>query len=100
MSDWTATHSGVLAANNGEDMDMPGDVVFGSLTSFFGKNLTAGVNNGSIAGERLDDMAERIAAGYFLLEQERGFPNVSFDSFRRPGGANNSHVNVQDDHYK
>lgn len=100
MSDWTATHSGVLAVNNGEDMDMPGDVSFGSLTSFFGGNLTAGVKNGSIAGERLDDMAERIAAGYFLLEQDKGYPNVSFDSFRRPGGANNTHVNVQGDHYK
>ena len=100
VSDWTATHSGVNAVNSGEDMDMPGDVTFGSLTSFFGQNLTAGVNNGSIAEERLDDMAERIMAAYFLLEQDQDYPEVNFDSFRRPGGANNSNVNVQEDHYK
>lgn len=100
VSDWTATHSGVNAVNSGEDMDMPGDVTFGSLTSFFGQNLTAGVNNGSIANERLDDMAERIVASWFLLGQDQDYPEVNFDSFRRPGGANNSHVNVQEDHYE
>jgi len=100
VSDWTATHSVVNAVNSGEDMDMPGDVTFGSLTSFFGQNLTDGVNNGSIANERLDDMTERIIASWYLLEQDQAYPEVSFDSFRRPGGANNSNINVQEDHYK
>jgi beta-glucosidase len=100
MSDWTATHSGVLAANSGLDMDMPGDVTFGSLTSFFGQNLTQGVNNGSIPAGRLDDMAQRIIASWFLLRQDQDYPAVNFDAFRRTAPENNSHVDVRDDHYK
>lgn len=100
MSDWTATQSGVLSVNNGLDMTMPGDVVFGSLTSFFGSNLTTAVNNGSVAVERVDDMAERIMAAYFLLGQDREYPEINFDAFRRLSEVNNSRVDVQDDHYK
>jgi beta-glucosidase len=100
MSDWTATHSGVLAANNGLDMDMPGDVTFGSLTSFFGQNLTMAVKNGSVAEERLDDMAQRIVAAWFLLGQDDGYPEVNFDAFRRTAKENNTHVDVRDDHHK
>jgi len=99
MSDWTATHSGVLSVNSGLDMTMPGDVFFDSFTSFFGGNLTDAVNNGSVAMERLDDMAERIMASYFLLGQDRDYPAVNFDAFRT-SDVNNSHVDVQDDHWK
>ena len=100
MSDWGATHSGVLAANSGLDVDMPGDVTFGSLTSFFGQNLTMAVNNGSVSMERVDDMAQRILAGCYLLDQDAGYPEVNFDAFRRLSAVNNSHVNVQDGHWK
>ena len=100
MSDWTATMSGVLAANSGLDMTMPGDVSFGSLTSFFGQNLTAAVNNGSVAADRVDDMAQRIMAAYYLVGQDQGYPEINFDSFRRLAPENNSFVNVQDDHWK
>lgn len=44
-------------------MTMPGDITFSSGTSWFGGNLTAFVNNGSIPESRLDDMATRIIAG-------------------------------------
>ena len=44
-------------------MTMPGDITFDSGNSYFGGNLTAFVNNGSIAEARLDDMATRIVAG-------------------------------------
>lgn len=91
------THSGVLAANNGLDMTMPGDITFGTLTSYFGHNLTVAVYNGSVSEERLDDMAERIMAGWFLVGQDEGFPEVNIDSFRRLG-SNNSHVDVRGDH--
>ena len=37
-------------------MSMPGDIVFGSGTSYFGGNLTAYVNNGTIPEARVDDM--------------------------------------------
>ncbi len=100
MSDWTATHSGVLASNNGLDMDMPGDVTFGSLTSFFGGNLTESVKNGSVPIQRLDDMAHRIAAAWFLLGQDKNYTEVNFDAFRPFAPENNSHVDVQADHYK
>ena len=100
MSDWTATESGVLSVNSGLDMTMPGDVVFGSLTSFFGGNLTMAVNNGSVAMDRVDDMAERIMAAYFLVGQDQGYPAVNFDAFRRLSEVNNSHIDVQDDHWK
>ena len=99
MSDWSATHSGVLSASSGLDMTMPGDVTYGSLTSYFGQNLTTAVNNGTVAMDRIDDMAERIMASYFLLGQDQDYPAVNFDAFRRLSDKNNSHVDVQDDHY-
>ena len=100
MSDWTATHSGVLSANSGLDMTMPGDVTFDSFTSFFGGNLTTAVNNGSVEMARVDDMAERIMSAYFLLGQDQDYPAVNFDAFRRLSEENNSHVDVQGDHYQ
>lgn len=98
MSDWQGTHSGVLAANNGLDMTMPGDIVFNSGDSYFGYNLTAAVRNGSVSIERLDDMAERILASWFLVGQDKDFPVVNFDSFRRLSESNNSHVDVRGNH--
>lgn len=97
MSDWQGTHSGVLAANNGLDMTMPGDILFNSGDSYFGHNLTTAVRNGSVSMERIDDMAERILAGWFLVGQDKDFPPVNFDSFRRLSELNNSHVDVRDD---
>ncbi|WVQ75624.1 hypothetical protein IAR50_005253 [Cryptococcus sp. DSM 104548] len=99
QSDWNAQHSGVLSANSGLDMTMPGDIVMGSLTSYWGQNLTDAVNNGSVKAERVDDMAERILAAYYLLGQDQDYPEVNFDSFRL-FGSNQSHVDVRDDHYK
>ena len=42
-------------------MSMPGDIVFGSGTSYFGGNLTAYVNNGTIPEARVDDMGMLIS---------------------------------------
>ncbi|KAI0776599.1 glycoside hydrolase superfamily [Trametes elegans] len=99
MSDWQAHHS-TLAAVGGLDMSMPGDITFNSGTTWFGANLTAFVQNGTIAESRVDDMAERILAGWYLLEQDKGYPDVSFNAFEMNDPATNEHVNVQDDHYK
>ncbi|WVO12926.1 hypothetical protein L204_100534 [Cryptococcus depauperatus] len=99
MSDWSAQHSGVLSANTGLDMSMPGDIEMGSLTSYWGLNLTESVKNGSVSEGRLDDMAERIMAAYFLVGQDKGYPEVNFDSWK-PAGSNNSHVDVQDNHWE
>ena len=78
---------------------MPGDITFGSGTSFFGGNLTAFVNNGSIPENRLDDMATRIIAGWFLLHQDDPtYPPVNFNAFNPVDPATNDRVDVQEDH--
>ena len=57
VSDWGATHAGVAPILAGLDMDMPGGIAFTETAhSFFGGNLTAAVNNGSVPIERVDDM--------------------------------------------
>lgn len=76
---------------------MPGDVTFNSNNSYFGANLTMAVNNGSVPLSRVDDMAVRVMAGFFLVGQDSGYPAVNFDTFKK-GGPLNEHVNVQDDH--
>lgn len=48
------TCQGVSAVESGLDMTMPGDIVFNSGTTFFGANLTAAVNNGTIPRSRVD----------------------------------------------
>ncbi|EJF60355.1 hypothetical protein DICSQDRAFT_201362 [Dichomitus squalens LYAD-421 SS1] len=99
MSDWGAHHS-TLAAVAGLDMSMPGDISFGSGTSWWGANLTAFVENGTIAEARLNDMAERVVAGWYLLGQDENYPEVSFNAFFQNDPATNAHVDVQDDHFQ
>ncbi|CAE6430167.1 unnamed protein product, partial [Rhizoctonia solani] len=98
MSDWQATHSTISAAR-GLDMTMPGDITFHSNDSYFGANLTAAVKNGEVTEDRVTDMAERIVAAWYLVGQDKGYPDVNFDSFR-PQDPINKHVDVQEDHYK
>ncbi|OJJ02487.1 hypothetical protein ASPVEDRAFT_29066 [Aspergillus versicolor CBS 583.65] len=71
MSDWGATHSGVVAVTSGEDMDMPGTPDY---PIFFHEKISEAVNNGSITMDRLDDMCRRVMAPYFQLKQDKGFP--------------------------
>lgn len=52
ITDWNAQHSGVASALAGLDMVMPTE-------GFWGDNLTQAVNNGSVAEERVTDMAKR-----------------------------------------
>ena len=56
-------------------MSMPGDITFSSGTSWWGANLTAFVENGTIASSRMDDMAERIIAAWYLLGQDDNYPD-------------------------
>ncbi|TDL14863.1 glycoside hydrolase family 3 protein [Rickenella mellea] len=100
MSDWSATHS-TLSVMDGLDMTMPGDIFFGSGTSYFGQTLVDYVRNGSIPESRVDDMATRILAGWYLLKQDNGsYPAVNFNAFMPVDPATNDRVDVQDDHYK
>lgn len=87
--------------------------------SYFGGNLTAYVNNGSIPIERVDDMgtppsshlqppltlvfslATRILAGYYLLRQDaKDYPPVNFDAFLPDDEEKNLHIDVQENHYE
>lgn len=99
MSDWSAQHS-TMSAVAGLDMTMPGDITFNSGTSWWGQNLTDFVNNGTIAASRVDDMATRILAAWYLLHQDGDYPQVNFNAFFPLDEATNEHVDVQDDHYK
>ena len=67
MSDWAAQHSGVSSALAGLDMTMPGDTVFNSGRSYWGANLTIAMLNGTIPQWRLDDMATRIIAAWYVI---------------------------------
>jgi beta-glucosidase-like glycosyl hydrolase len=99
MSDWGATHS-TISAIAGLDMTMPGDISLGSGTSYFGRNLTAYVQNGTIPEARLDDMATRILAGWYFLGQDSpSYPKTNFNSFNPLDEATNKHIDVQDEHH-
>ena len=66
-------------------MSMPGDIDFtpaGIGKFYWGANLTAYVENGTIPESRLTDMAERIVASGYLLGQDKDFPaGASYSSF-------------------
>jgi beta-glucosidase-like glycosyl hydrolase len=98
LSDWSATHS-TMSAMTGLDMTMPGDVFYNSNTSYFGANLTAYVENGTIPEARVDDMATRILASWYLLGQDSpSYPKTNFNAYHPLDEATNEHVDVQDDH--
>lgn len=105
MSDWFVTTS-TLSAVAGLDMTMPGDITvnsdgLGSGGSYFGSNLTTMTNNGTIPLSRVDDMATRILAGWYLVGQDdSSYPQVNFNSWLPDDEATNGRVDVQDDHYK
>lgn len=81
MSDWGATHTGMAAIDAGLDMNMPGDLGYYGQAwgsgSFFGPNVTTGVNNGTLDVSRVDDMIVRIMAPYYQFEQDSAdFPGI------------------------
>ncbi|KAJ6501213.1 beta-glucosidase [Mycena vitilis] len=90
---WWATHS-TLAINAGLDVR---DITQNSGTSYFGTNLVNAVNSGSVSQTRINDMATRILAAWYLLGQDTGYPAVNFDAWNN-NAAFNQHVNVQSNH--
>ncbi|KAL0952835.1 hypothetical protein HGRIS_007060 [Hohenbuehelia grisea] len=95
LSDWEATHS-TISAIAGLDMTMPGDAIIGDGDSYFGANLTSYVQNGTIPESRIDDMATRIIAGWYLLKQDsKDYPAPNFNAFYPDDEATNKHVDVQ-----
>ncbi|TKA58974.1 hypothetical protein B0A49_12463 [Cryomyces minteri] len=87
VSDWEAQHSGVASANAGLDLIMPD-------AGFWGGNLTNAVNNGSVSIGRLNDMVARQLASFYVVGQDKGFPQTGVYSNLQKHTA----VDVQDDH--
>ena len=72
MSDWLATHSTIAAVNSGLDMEMPFNIFLDGL-------LQLAIDFGFVAQTRLDDMATRILAGFYLLGQDSSsYPALNF----------------------
>jgi beta-glucosidase len=77
MSDWNAQHTTTGAANGGMDMTMPGSDYNGG-TILWGPQLNSAVNNNQVSKARLDDMAKRILAAWYLLGQNAGgYPAIN-----------------------
>ncbi len=70
VSDWGAGHTGIASANAGLDLIMPDE-------GFWGPKLVEAVNNGSVAHERVKDMATRVLAAWYRLDQDKDYPPVS-----------------------
>ncbi|KAJ4392661.1 hypothetical protein N0V85_006899 [Neurospora sp. IMI 360204] len=88
VSDWDGQMSGVASALAGLDVVMPRD-------GFWGEKLMEAVKNGSVAEERLNDMATRVLAAWLYAGQDDGtYPPVGV----APGGQLPDPVDVQEDH--
>lgn len=87
VSDWFATHSGLASVEGGLDMTMPGPMSNAAAVelpppSYLGRNLTQAVLNGTLDESKVDDMARRILAPYFHLNQNAAdFPTVDPSTF-------------------
>jgi len=80
------------------DMSMPGSVIPGlPIFDFFGDALLLAIELGDVPQSRIDDMATRVLAGWYLLGQDSGYPPVNFDS-RDLKNPINKHVDVQGGH--
>ncbi|KAH8883088.1 hypothetical protein GQ53DRAFT_811741 [Thozetella sp. PMI_491] len=76
MSDWNAQHTTNGAANGGMDMTMPGSDYNGK-TILWGPQLNSAVNSNQVSKARLDDMAKRILAAWYLTGQNSGYPGIN-----------------------
>ncbi|KAF6766400.1 cellulose-binding beta-glucosidase [Ephemerocybe angulata] len=90
---WWATHS-TTSVNAGLDVS---DQTYESGTTYFGNNLVQAVNQGRVNQSRIDDIALRILASWYLLKQDSGFPSVNFNSWN-VNGAGAQHLDVQGNH--
>ncbi|KAF8326104.1 glycoside hydrolase superfamily [Cantharellus anzutake] len=90
MTDWWARldEFGTLAVNKGLDMVMPGEVSRGGKSSYFGTALVNAVKTGQVPTSRLDDMATRILAAYYVQGQDSGdYPSGDHKKLIRSMGA-------------
>ncbi|KAJ2914198.1 hypothetical protein MD484_g6200, partial [Candolleomyces efflorescens] len=97
VSDWGATHdSAAENANNGLEMEQPGDYIVVGGGVFGGNGLRRAVNNGEVSQARLNEMITRIIAPFYRFDQDKDFPATNFDAQKRDGsGPKNLRVNVR-----
>ena len=88
MSDWDAQHT-LGAANSGLDMSMPG-TDYNGQNMLWGPALLSAVQSGTVPQSRLDNMATRILAAWYLTGQQSGYPPVTWSSWN--GGAGGPNV--------
>ncbi|KZP14752.1 glycoside hydrolase family 3 protein [Athelia psychrophila] len=111
VSDWAAVTSLYASVMNGADMNQPGFVAYSdpddpnpalANNTYWGPQLGAAVEAGTIPASRFDDMVVRIMAAYYKMGQDRGFPAVNFDYNTKDtyynGEKVNEHVNVMGNH--
>ncbi|KAI1358193.1 glycoside hydrolase superfamily [Xylaria arbuscula] len=79
MTDWNAQHTTEAAANTGLDMTMPGSD-FNGGTVLWGTKLSQAISSGSVQQSRVDDMARRILAAWYLLGQDSSYPSVNLNA--------------------
>jgi beta-glucosidase len=104
ISDWAAMIDGIQPALAGADMNMPGFRAYGqgdqnegnpvtATNGWWGANLIAMVNNGTVPEWRVDDMVIRTIAAWYKLGQDSGFPDVNFSQLTQNTYLNGEVVN-------
>jgi beta-glucosidase len=62
-------------------MTMPG-TDFSGGNIFWGPQLKTAINNRQVQQSRLDDMVKRVLAAWYLIGQDKGYPNATFNSWQ------------------
>ncbi|KAL8279708.1 hypothetical protein RQP46_007803 [Phenoliferia psychrophenolica] len=95
VSDWGATHQDPAAlANNGLDMEQPGDYMLVGGGVFGGGRLQLALLVGQVTVSTVVNMAIRILTPYYRLAQDQGFPATNID-VQHSGGSKNLGINVR-----
>ncbi|KFA60338.1 hypothetical protein S40285_06032 [Stachybotrys chlorohalonatus IBT 40285] len=95
LTDWGAHHSTVESALTGLDFSTPG-TDWGGGDLFWGPQLIAAVEDGSVPESRVDDMVTRILAGWYLMGQDGDYPPVNLDADVRANHRTNVRATAAD----
>ncbi|KAJ7647678.1 putative beta-glucosidase [Roridomyces roridus] len=96
LSDWGGTWDTESSALAGMDVTMPGSGFSGFLGDFFGDELVALVENGTVPEARLDDMVLRVLTPILQHQDLSTYPQPTFNANDITAPTNN----VRRDHYK
>ncbi|PLW09680.1 hypothetical protein PCANC_13629 [Puccinia coronata f. sp. avenae] len=101
VSDWGATHDGAVRSSEvhetvdaGLDVEMPGgNIVIGGGVY---RNLKRAVDKRTVTEAAVDTMAIRFLSAWFKVNQDTGFPGLSFNVNDK---TKNRNVNVRSDQH-